>query len=270
MQTHDYMLMKKNFDYINPVVCGYEYCLPNHTTHMQQRNYWILHFVFSGTGIYRANHKTNKLTSDDCFVIRPGVNHYYQADSQNPWHYAWIGFENTSVSLPETLKEDVFHAPELRNIFQSFEDNFGKKEYVEELLYGKLFELLAILHNRDIDKPSLKSYDIIAEKAKAYIENNYMNNLSISKIASQLSFDRTYFSAAFKKSTGVSPQKYLLNQRMVHAASLLKETDYSVTKIAQMTGYKDVLSFSRSFKDYYGVSPSKYVSTTFQAEQKKR
>ena len=73
----------------------------------------------------------------------------------------------------------------------------------------------------------------------------------------------TYFSKKFKKVTGFGFNEYLNNVRIKMAASMLAETQYSVTEIARFCGYKDSNYFGDVFKKLMGVSPSKYRKNNY-------
>ncbi|HCD33774.1 MAG TPA: hypothetical protein DER01_15290 [Phycisphaerales bacterium] len=55
---------------------------------------------------------------------------------------------------------------------------------------------------------------------------------------------------------GISPQRHLMESRIHRARHLLIETDWSITRIAQVMGYNDVYFFSRQFKQITGQTPS--------------
>ena len=45
---------------------------------------------------------------------------------------------------------------------------------------------------------------------------------------------------------------------MENAKRFLDDTQYTVSQIAEMVGYKDVKHFSSVFQKYYQVSPAQY------------
>ena len=53
------------------------------------------------------------------------------------------------------------------------------------------------------------------------------------------------------------PSEYINNVRISAAETLLRETDMSVSEIAERVGYSDVYYFSKTFKRLVGCSPSK-------------
>ena len=97
--------------------------------------------------------------------------------------------------------------------------------------------------------------DFYIKEALAFIENNYMKEITVEDIAESSGLNRSYFGKIFKDSVGKSPQEFLISYRMIKAAELLKLTRYSIAEIGNAVGYPNQLHFSRAFKSVYGVSP---------------
>ena len=70
---------------------GFEECEPGHAYGPAVRNYYLIHFVKSGKGVFSVGGNDYALEKNSAFLIRPGVVSYYRADSDDPWHYAWLG-----------------------------------------------------------------------------------------------------------------------------------------------------------------------------------
>jgi AraC-like DNA-binding protein len=60
----------------------------------------------------------------------------------------------------------------------------------------------------------------------------------------------------FQKYAGMSPNAYLIEQRVNHARELLCTTACSVTEVSAYVGYSDPYYFSKLFKKRTGVCPS--------------
>ena len=60
--------------------------------------------------------------------------------------------------------------------------------------------------------------------------------------------------------TGKSVQEFVKLYRLSRAAEMLCTSDYTVTEVANLTGFKYIQSFSRSFKEQYGCTPSQYAT----------
>lgn len=235
---------------IIPVQFGYEQCEKSHSYGPAVRTYWLLHFVVSGSGIFRINGHEYTLKKDEIFVIPPFVETYYEADKNTPWEYIWLGFE--CEKLPFDLK-DVLYIPEAKSLFNKLKKaetlTLGKNEF----LYSVIFELFSILLERQ-NKP----IDYI-ENAINIMNSEYMNGLTVSELANKLNLERSYFTALFTRKLGLSPKEYLTDIRMKQAAMLLLQYDYNITVTALSVGYSDVYNFSKMFKKYYLMSPKEYI-----------
>ncbi|MBQ6781308.1 MAG: helix-turn-helix transcriptional regulator, partial [Treponema sp.] len=67
--------------------------------------------------------------------------------------------------------------------------------------------------------------------------------------------NRTDLNKLFKKETGMTAIKYLIDLRLRIARSLLKDTDLPVERIAEQTGFSDSTHLERLFKQKYQMSP---------------
>lgn len=253
----NYLLVNKNFPHINPVECGEQRCDPCHRF-AGIRSHWLLHYIISGKGKFTVDGKTYSLHAGQCFIIRPQEPTVYESDSEDPWHYVWIGF-STSMPLPDVLKKQPFFESEnCATVFNKILSVSTMSNNRECYLCGCIAELLALLFQEDSSPLSTAAQCM--EQAKSCIESEYMSpTLTVALIAERLHLNRSYFSTAFRRYTGVSPQQYLNAYRLERAASLLKRGGMTLSQISYATGYADFCNFSRMFKRRFGVSPSQYA-----------
>jgi NAD(P)H-dependent FMN reductase/AraC-like DNA-binding protein len=110
--------------------------------------------------------------------------------------------------------------------------------------------------NGDAGPPQLR--DQIAH-AVAYIRANFADGeLSLSAVAREACMSRYHFSRTFRTETGTRFIDFLTMLRLGTAASLLADTEESVTSICFSVGYRDLSHFERIFKKRFGVCPSEY------------
>ncbi len=83
----------------------------------------------------------------------------------------------------------------------------------------------------------------------------------VEHFARELAVSRTLLFNKLKALTGQTPSKFLKNFRMKRAAQLLADSDYRISKIAEMVGFRDDRYFSECFKKQYGVAPGNYRKT---------
>ncbi len=253
-----YYVPDKGLSGFNPLTFGEENCRPLHYRGVSVCDYWIIHYVASGKGTVLVGDRTYRVCASQCFILRPFEHFFYQADEDDPWHYSWISFR-TDADMSPFDGIVVMSCPELHDVFAKIikakDIRYGQQEY----LSARLWDLVSCFY-RDGEHRISGSEEYI-ERAKMYIEVNYMHHITVSDIADMLNLERSYFSSMFKKVTGVSAQRYLMEYRFNRAAELLGEHNYSVAEAADAVGYADSANFSRMFKRFFGVSATDYKNT---------
>ena len=84
--------------------------------------------------------------------------------------------------------------------------------------------------------------------------------LDIARMTELLSISRTKFYYKIKGLTGENPGAFFKTYRLNRAAELIVEGEYTISEIADMTGFSTLPHFSRSFKKHLGVTPSDYAT----------
>ena len=103
-----------------------------------------------------------------------------------------------------------------------------------------------------------KENDYSIEEILHFIHEHYQQHLSVTHIANHFKIERRHLAYIFKRYTGMSPLNYLTEYRIRRSKELLRQEDYSITKVAELVGFEDNLYFSRIFKKRTGYSPSAY------------
>ncbi|KAA6323305.1 Sensor histidine kinase TodS, partial [termite gut metagenome] len=98
---------------------------------------------------------------------------------------------------------------------------------------------------------------------KKNIENKMDDPMfNVDVLCAMLNMSRTSFYNKIKALTDHAPADYVRIIRLNKAAQLLKEGNYNVTEIAEMTGFNDAKYFREVFKKHFNVSPSKYKESS--------
>lgn len=96
-------------------------------------------------------------------------------------------------------------------------------------------------------------------EALQFIEEHYNDDISLSDVAGYINISKNHLSFLFKKETGQTFSDYLIQYRINRAKELLESREkYTVTEIAEMTGFHDTGYFSKVFKKTTGISPNQY------------
>lgn len=258
---------------------GHEKCLPLHSFGPQVREYYVIHFVLEGKGVYKYKNNQYHLKKGDFFLITPqDSDPLYQADAESPWEYVWIGLEGSKV---EEILEDlgyngenkVGHVIDYDLIYQHIRElittNFLSQSS-SLTIQGKLitiFSLLSLDGSNISLNSSMTSEQKIVEQFILYIRKNYWReDLSVQTIATDLGFNSSYLSRIISKKFGESTLEYLIKYRMLKAKFLIENSDHTIELISKAVGYQNPLSFSRAYKKVYGHSPRNKVPGTIKRQ----
>ena len=125
--------------------------------------------------------------------------------------------------------------------------------------YGNL-ELNDDTHNTEcINCSTDLDWKFIAGIRKNVEDNMNNPNFTIDVLCTQLNMSRTSFYNKLKALTDQAPGDYVRLIRLKRAVQLLKEQKYTITEIAEMTGFNDAKYFREVFKKHFNVSPSQYA-----------
>ncbi|MBN9073097.1 MAG: helix-turn-helix transcriptional regulator [Rhizobiales bacterium] len=91
-----------------------------------------------------------------------------------------------------------------------------------------------------------------------YMERRCFEPIRLHDLASLLGLSESYFSHAFKASTGAPPLRWQMETRIGKVKELLLREDLTLTDISSMTGFADQAHLTRSFKKVVGVAPSEW------------
>ena len=124
-------------------------------------------------------------------------------------------------------------------------------------MQNKLMEVL-LLSADFLQQTSGEGKSKIAEKIKAFIEENYVRDISLTELADYVRLSPSYISIVFYKEFNVNYHNYLNNLRIEKAKDLLANSDTPITEIAEAIGFTNYNTFSRAFKKAVGVSAKQF------------
>lgn len=246
---------------IYPVQYGQQRCRADYDFGPAVRNNYIIHYVYSGKGIFRVDGKEYAVNKGQMFLIKPHQLTYYKADTDEPWLYRWLEFNG---SMAENILS-VFDTPVIdgdENIADTIKDITENGDMRFELLMQKFWAFIAVLTHNPRTPPKSQSAEYV-QKAVAFIKNNVHQKVTVYDIAKHTGIDRSYLSRLFREYRNVSPQQYILNVKMNAAAQYLKNTDISIAEVAKSVGYEDYHVFNKVFKNHFGISPSVWRKKKF-------
>lgn len=220
-------------------------------------------FNFSGISTLHFDDQVVKLMPDQIRFMPKGENHLYELEREVHGDCIDIFFQ-TDRPVSEKLFLQMAAEPKLMaGLFRkAFSVWTAKNE-------GYMFACISILYR--IFSEMQKQHYIPEDKyslirpAVDYIEENfYQMERSCEELADLCGISYSYLNRLFREKYNVPPKRYITQMQLNYACDLLQAGGYTVTQVAEMTGFSDIYFFSRQFKEYLGIAPTefqrKYIS----------
>lgn len=233
---------------------------------------WQLVYITAGEGHFILNGHEVIVPAGNMVLYQPKQEqHYYflGKDQSQYWFVHFTGRQVKSIlkhyEIP--LEGYILHTGnsyEYEDLFKRMRDELLDCAFCYEENLTYLLRELLIIMNRRMNQGLPKVNGFVQNEidhAKTYFKEHYNEEISIEQYAASRNMSTSWFSKSFRDIVGVSPMKYVLDQRMRNAQILLETTDSTITEIAHSLGYENAMYFSRLFRKMKGVSPLKYRKT---------
>lgn len=109
--------------------------------------------------------------------------------------------------------------------------------------------------------------DPLVRRALLAMQQNLQAPLSIARIAKDLGVGRRKLERHFSADLGVPPADASIRIRLAQVRMLLRQTDYTVTRIAEETGFCDASHLIRVFRDAEDLTPDQWRQTPDNGDQ---
>lgn len=260
------------------VTFGHSVTYPGHTYGPSTRSYYLIHYIISGKGIFKANQHTYKLHAGQGFLIEPNIQTVYSSDMNDPWTYVWVAVSGRqSKRLIESLglsQDNPIFSCSLEN---------GKKleECVTEMLgnnnfsladiyyrWGLLFQFISVIAAAQKNfMPKTDVNDYVVHMIN-YIHAHIEEPITVPDVADYVNLTRCYATTIFTKCVGMSPKDYIQNCRLTKARHMLESSSLSIAGISYSCGFKQCETFIKSFRKKHGMSPNEYRKNFFKNGRK--
>lgn len=220
-------------------------------------------YVKKGGGTAICDGRKYTLEDNTFFLAFPNQVHYY-TECLPGTYYVLILKPSRLLGYNEMFLEGVpmsaVYSPEeqdntvylLETAYREFEQDGYSRVIAAYLtaMFGKL------LRSYRIEKSSIRQNTVL--QILNFCAGHYRENISVGDIAQNLHISRSSVSHIFSARLGIHFCDYINALRLADAVDLLKNGNYSMTEIAERTGFPTIRTFNRAFSRQYGMTPSDY------------
>ena len=97
----------------------------------------------------------------------------------------------------------------------------------------------------------------LIKRAEEFIHDNFMNNISLDDVSSEVGLSKYHFMRIFKEHTGFTPYQYIINCKVNEIKKIIDCGEKLSQKINAESFY-DLSHLNKRFKEIYGVTPKFY------------
>jgi len=220
-----------------------------------------LWYVWAGRGSICIDGKPLALQAGVCLWARPGVLYLADHDVNDRLGVSFCHFTLEHVNgtvyprdgPPPGLPPIVHHihdVPYADGVMRRVVDLTERDDAqaADALLRGLLID---IDHGHHAPAPEMPTgtalhHRQVVLQAAAMIRESPGDAPSIGELAAKAGYSSGHFARVFNKVLHITPQAYIVQQRIARARALLRESPLTINQIADALGYRDVFFFSRA------------------------
>lgn len=245
------------------------------TPPISSKNHSFL-FLLRGEVLIEITNKQFLILANECITISANTNFTikYFKDC-----YGYMGsFNNDFLCTPTIFDNSYKNIAFLQTQpFSITKFDFARSGFIQVLLERIFDETISVPQNTDIIKSNLNSFliEIAVEVEKNCIKplktpnetcNKFMEMVfmpnqqkkSVAEYADILNISADYLNKLVKNNTGKSVSEWIEASLMLTAKMMLRNTNLSMSEIANNLGFTDPSYFTRRFKLNEKISPSEY------------
>ncbi len=176
-------------------------------------------------------------------------------------------FEKLNELLSEKNKLERIYCTDTQMIIYQIAQSKLQGDWFNLWLMGKAAELVTCIHScialeqsEMLDKNWLKEDDRLKiAEAKSILLSQLHEAVPIKTLSKRVGINENYLKRGFKELYGTTIYQCFQEERMKHAAHLLKSQQTSVKDVALQLGYSNMSHFSTAFKKVVGLNPCELI-----------
>lgn len=181
-----------------------------------------------------------------------GTNHEYLRN----FYWSTVSqVNNIRVSISSADNDKGNISRDISSLYKMIE----KSESISEL--NSLIGDISISVALKVNNYNNKSIKLILKKAVDYLQNHYMDQITLNEVAEYTYVSTYYISRMFKRELGKNFVDFLNVIRVEKAKELLRDVRLKTYEVAERVGIPDAQYFSKLFRKYTGLTPTEYRET---------
>lgn len=227
----------------------------------------VFQYTLAGQGEIRIKDRVHQLGAGEAFFVKIPSNHRYRLpEDSDQWEFIHITlfgdeavktYQQVINEFGHILKVGFYDSPitHILDLLTRVSKNEINDSYeTSSAAYSFLMKLqrflLKIGHHKKVP-------EAIA-KALFFIDNQYVNQISLDDIVAVSGLSKYHFSRLFNQTIHSTPIQYLTKVRINNSIELLKNKELTIEDIATRVGFTNGNYFNKVFRSSTGLSAGRY------------
>ena len=216
--------------------------------------------IYFEQSVDKQTHYYAEITSPNVpYSKKTGMNYYSLMIQKDYFEKRYQSYSN---DLPVFNEKTFEMCSDILKALNTFAFEYSKSMMNSDITLNAQSEIITHWIIRSIFGETLDlravSADYSVARAQHYMEQHYMDNITVSKLATLGYVSPSCFNRRFKKEIGITPIEYLIEIRIERSKTLLRRKNIPITEIAMRCGFGSNAHFSSCFQSRVGISPSEY------------
>ena len=223
----------------------------------------LLHLIISGEREYEIDNQIFTIKKDSVIFIPEGTNYITRIKSTSgPCIGIGITFDLCGQIDNCLFKRNIYYKTD--NINASVPEKFEELTRLQKMIPVPILKIKALIYNLVFNLLSFDASNIsnLITPALLFINEHFTENIPVKLYADMCHLSESYFRKKFSEHTGMSPIAYR-NQLRFQEAKKLYLQNYTISEIAEKTGFYDESYFLKQYKQHTGISFKKDSKTIY-------
>jgi len=228
---------------------------------------YVIEVLTSGEGSYESEKcQATRLGAGDVYLVFPEVRHRYRPNPEIGWSKWWVEFHGP---LADQWMELAGHSPSrpvlsrtnfepMVEAFENLTEAVGMDQPLRPMLASSNVLQIIARTQTGPTRPAEQQEHVfhVVRKIRHIIHEQVASpQIAWEEMACALGVSYSSLRKNFMQIVGLSPGQYHLSLRQRRGVELLRNSNTSITMIAESLGFESIYYFSRFIKKRTGFSP---------------
>ncbi|TVP81901.1 MAG: AraC family transcriptional regulator [Puniceicoccaceae bacterium] len=225
---------------------------PSSDWHMHPHHHRFHEVVVPLRGVLhlRSGHKTHSVGAGRLVLYPANVIHEEWTDAEQPVESIFMGFDSAALEADAVLMS-ADPDGRIRQILRWIHHDESTLRQGREIFRSRSLDIILDWFANLATPPP----DRWVQHIRTFMRKNLDQPVDLQQLAKLAGCSRFHFVRRYKQLTGITPMADLKRIRTDYAREQILSSNLSLKEVAQVAGFADEYTLSRSFRRQYGTPP---------------